>query len=295
MQLNQGNLALLEQGFRASFNVGLTRRAPTWKAIAMEIPSTTGENVYAWLADNFQIREWIGDRVMQNLATGSYKIPNKDFEGSVVVKKNAIDDDQYGIYGKMFEQMGDSVTQFPDKQVYKLLADGFATVGPDGQYFFDSDHPVGLPGKEVSVSNSGGGASSPWVLLDTTKVLKPFIWQPRTKFDMVRMDKSTDENVFMRKELIYGVDGRSGTGYGLWQLAYGSKQAVDATVIKAGLTAMANLKGNNGEPLDIQADTIVCGPAIAETVKDLMAKEYIAGGESNTLRGRLKVVVSGYL
>ncbi len=191
--------------------------------------------------------------------------------------------------------MGDTVALFPDKQVYSLVKNGAATVCWDGQYFFDTDHPVGLPGKEVSVSNHGGGAAEAWYLLDTSKVIKPFIWQPREKFQMVRLDKPTDENVFMRKELIYGVDGRSGTGYGLWQLAYMSKQTLDATNVKAALTAMANYKGNNGEPLDIQADTILVGPSQAEAAKDLMAKEYIAGGESNTLRGRLKVITSGWL
>lgn len=295
MELNHGNLAMLEQGFRGSFNVGLARSKPTWPGLAMEIPSVTAENIYAWLANNFTIREWIGDRHLQNLASDIYRIPNKDFEGTVKVAKNAISDDQYGIYSKSFEQMGDSVTLFPDKQVYQLVTGGFAQKCWDGQYFFDTDHPVGLPGREASVSNHMGGSGSPWFILDTSKVLKPFIWQPREAFKMVRMDGESTENVFMRKDLVYGVDGRSGTGYGLWQLAVASKQTLNSTNVRAALTAMGQFKGNNGEPLDVQGDTIVVGAGDRETAIDLFSKEMLTGGETNTLRGRLKVVASGWI
>ncbi|MBX3589078.1 MAG: Mu-like prophage major head subunit gpT family protein [Ramlibacter sp.] len=295
LTINPANLAVLNQAFNAAFKKGLGRTKPVWDQIAMLIPSTTAENVYAWLAANFQIREWIGDRVMQNLADYNYVIRNKDFEGTVEVLRNAIADDQYGIYSSMFEQMGDSVTQFPDKLVFQALKAGTTSQCYDGQYFFDTDHPVGLPGKEVSVSNHMGGAGEAWYILDTSKVMKPMIFQEREKFQMVRKDKADDDNVVFRKKYIYGVDGRSNVGYGLWQLAFVSKQTLDATNVRAALTAMGSQKDNNGEPLNTMGTTLVCSPNLYETAVDLMAKDYLAAGESNTLKGRLKVVQSGYL
>lgn len=295
MEINANNLRMLEQGFNASFRTGLARSAPTAMQIAMTIPSTTAENVYDWLADNFGIREWVGDRVMQNVGKYDYTLKNKDYEGTVKVKRNSIEDDQYGSYGKLFEQMGDSVTQFPDKLLYSVLKAGENTLCFDGQYFFDVDHPVGLPGKEASVANHMGGAGAAWYLVDTSKVLKPLIWQPRRTFKMVRMDQERDENVFMRKEYIYGVDGRCNAGFGLWQLAFASKQDLTSANLKTALTAMASQKGNNGEPLNVQADTLVVPSSLNETALDLVNKEYLANGESNTLRGRFKVVSTGYL
>jgi phage major head subunit gpT-like protein len=286
---------MLEQGFNASFRTGLARRDTTAMQIAMTIPSTTAENVYDWLADNFGIREWVGDRVMQNVGKYDYTLKNKDYEGTVKVKRNSIEDDQYGSYGKLFEQMGDSVTQFPDKLLYSVLKAGDSTLCFDGQYFFDVDHPVGLPGKEASVSNHMGGAGAGWYLVDSSKVLKPLIWQPRSSFKMVRMDQERDENVFMRKEYIYGVDGRCNAGFGLWQLAFMSKQDLTSANLKAALTAMASQKGNNGEPLNVCAETLVVPSSLNETALDLVNKEYLANGESNTLRGRFKVVSTGYL
>ena len=61
-----------------------------------------------------------------------------------------------------------------------------------------------------------------WFLLCTNRFLKPFIYQIRRKIKFVSRNKDTDENVFMRDEYLYGADGRSNTGYGFWQMAYGS-------------------------------------------------------------------------
>jgi phage major head subunit gpT-like protein len=295
MELNASNLALLEQGFSAAFRMGLGRAAPTYTAFTMTVPSTAGENVYDWLGDNFMIREWVGDRQMQNLATYDYRIKNRDFEGTVKVNRNRIEDNQYGSYSKMFEQMGDSVNLFPDKLVYGLLKAGFTGLCYDGQFFFDTDHPVGLPGREASVSNHMGGSNEAWFVIDASKVLKPLIYQPRKAFNMVRLTAETDEPVFMRKELVYGVDGRANAGYGLWQLAFASKQTLDATNLKATLTAMGKQLGNNGEPLDVQGTHLVVSPNLRETANELINAERLANGASNTLRGRLQVLSSAWL
>lgn len=49
--------------------------------------------MYAWLGDIPGMREWIGDREVQNLTASDYTIKNKDFELTVGVDRNAIEDD----------------------------------------------------------------------------------------------------------------------------------------------------------------------------------------------------------
>lgn len=61
-----------------------------------------------------------------------------------------------------------------------------------------------------------------WFLFDTSRAIKPLIFQQRKKPEFVSMDASNDQNVFMKKQYIYGVDCRDNAGFGLWQLAYGS-------------------------------------------------------------------------
>ena len=66
------------------------------------------------------------------------------------------------------------------------------------------------------------GNDTAWYLLCTTKPVKPLIYQEREKPKFVSLTNETDENVFMRKEFIYGADSRGNAGYAFWQMAYGS-------------------------------------------------------------------------
>jgi len=66
--------------------------------------------------------------------------------------------------------------------------------------------------------------------------------------------------VFWRDEYIYGV--RANAGFGLWQLAFGSKEALTADNYEAARQAMMALKGDGGRPLNILPDTLVVPPSL---------------------------------
>ncbi|WP_163532711.1 Mu-like prophage major head subunit gpT family protein [Helicobacter suis] len=59
-----------------------------------------------------------------------------------------------------------------------------------------------------------------WIMLDTTKTIKPIILQKNKAVEFNALDKSNSANNFMRRELLYGVDSEDNAGYGLWQLAF---------------------------------------------------------------------------
>lgn len=61
-----------------------------------------------------------------------------------------------------------------------------------------------------------------WFLLDTTKAIKPIIFQEREKPTFVSLTDDTNSNVFINRTFLYGVETRCNTGYGFWQMAYGS-------------------------------------------------------------------------
>lgn len=64
-----------------------------------------------------------------------------------------------------------------------------------------------------------------WFLGDFSKSIRPFILQVVKEGEFVAMDDPKDENVFMRKEYVYGIDSIDNAGYSLWQLMYGSTGA----------------------------------------------------------------------
>lgn len=64
-----------------------------------------------------------------------------------------------------------------------------------------------------------------WYLLDTSKPVKPFIYQDRKAPEFVSQVNMDSDDLFMRGEYKFGAEARAAFGYGFWQLAYGSTGA----------------------------------------------------------------------
>jgi len=295
MIINSTNLAILNQAFNAAFKGAFAVVKPMSGAIAMPVPSSTREEKYGWLGATTRFREWIGDRQIQNLKAHDYSIKNKTFENTVGVPREDIEDDQYGVYTPLVQQLGQDAALHPDQLVFQLLVAGDSTLCYDGQYFFDTDHPVGKQGAEASVSNHGGGAGTPWYLLDTSKVVKPIILQKRRDYQLTSKTDLKDDNVFDRKEYVWGVDARLNVGFGLWQTAYMSKQALDATNYGAARAAMMSFKSDAGQPLAITPKLLLVPPSLEKAALELTQAERLANGADNVYRNSAEVLVCPWL
>jgi len=280
--------------FSAAFKEGFAQAPSYWQRVAMLAPSNSKSTTYGWLGQFPQFREWVGDRVLKDLAAHGYSLTNKDFESTVKVKRTEIEDDAVGVFGPIFTEMGRASGVFPDELTFAALLAGFATACYDGQYFFDTDHPV-YPnvdgtGTAASVSNFGGGAGTPWFLLDTSRAIKPLILQERKKPVFTAMTKPDDEAVFMTNEYRYGVDCRYAAGYGLWQLAYGSKQTFNAANFEAAWDAMRAFKADGGRPMGLKPNVLVYPTSLRSAVEAVILKQNLASGESNTNYKRVELL-----
>jgi phage major head subunit gpT-like protein len=297
MLITTSSLSALFAGVKAAFNQGFAGAPTAYKDVAMVVPSATREETYAWLGQFPRMREWVGDRVINNLAAQGYAVKNRDFEQTIAIPRNDIEDDTYGVFSPMFIEMGRAAAELPDELVFSLVHSGFTSKCYDGQYFFDTGHPIGNgEAAGISVSNMQDGALDPWFLLDTSRPIKPFIYQERRALNqLVAKDRPEDDNVFRRKEFVYGTDGRCNVGFGLWQLAYGSKASLNAANYEAARTAMQTLKDDNGRPLGIRPDTLVISPNNESAAMELLNSEFLANGQSNKWKGTAKVVMTPWL
>lgn len=296
MIINRQNLNMLFTGYKASFQNAFAGVKPDFMPFTLEVPSVNSTEQYGWLGNSTAFREWLGDRVIQNLALHDYSIKNKSFENTVGVPRESIEDDSFGLFNPLMGQLGQDSANHPSTLIYDLLAGGFSNTCYDGQFFFDTDHPVtNKAGAEVSVSNFQGGAGTAWYLLDTTRVMKPVILQKRKNYNFVSMDKETDENVFMRKEYIYGVDARLNAGYGLWQLAYASKQTLDAVNFNAAYAAMQGMTGDRGKKLGIKPTLLVVPASLRAQALEIVQAERGANGATNINRNAVDVLVTPWL
>lgn len=145
MQINSGNITNLGKSFKAisQERYAMESKDVMWGVIAMPVTSNTSQQDYGWLNDIPGMREWIGERVVRNLSDSGYTIRNKDFELTVGVDRNNIEDDNIGLYRPMFEQLGVAVAHSPDELVFDLLTRAFQEKCYDGKPFFADNHRVG--------------------------------------------------------------------------------------------------------------------------------------------------------
>jgi phage major head subunit gpT-like protein len=306
MLVNKESLGNLFISLKATFNNAFTAAPSVWEKIAMKVVSTTGQNDYAWLSKFPKMRKWIGEKNIKALEASKCTIVNDDFEATVEVDRNDIEDDNLGIYGPQAQMAGESAKQLPDEIIMDVVNAGMATECYDGQYFFDTDHPVRqADGTMGSVSNKGAkklsiatlaaaqasygaartamrkfkddegrplnitpnvllvppalgdtaralmtndrledGKPNPykgtaevvedarltsddaWFLLDTTKAVKPFVYQERKAPVFVQQTDPQADDVFNRKKFKFGAEARAAGGYGFWQLAWASDGSV---------------------------------------------------------------------
>lgn len=154
MLINRENLTAVFLSLKTTFNKAFDAAPSQWEETAMLVPSGSSQNNYDWLDRFPKMRKWIGAKVIKALRANQYVIVNDDWEATVGVRRNDIRDDNLGIYAPMAQDAAFSAKQLPDEIVSDLKNNAFATTCYDGQYFYDTDHPVtNAAGVVTSVSN----------------------------------------------------------------------------------------------------------------------------------------------
>lgn len=295
--INNATLTTLAQGFNAAFLRGFGSVAPSWQQVAMEITSTSDAENYGWMKDLPGMREWIGQRVYNNLEATPAQLKNKSWEHTIAVKRDHIEDDKLGIYANLYSMQGEIVARHPDDLVWGLLPAGFNTRGFDGQYFFDTDHATFNRAKaEVSWSNTQGGSGAPWFLMDLSRsFMKPLIFQMRRKPQFVPRTDPKDPHVFDHAEFVFGADGRYNAGFGFHQLAVGSRMDLDAASFEDARIRLASQFRPDGSPLGVVGTHLVVGSSNEAAALELLEAERNAAGATNVWRNRAKLIVSPWL
>jgi phage major head subunit gpT-like protein len=250
------------------------------------------------------MREWIGERRINNLSTNLQTIKNKTYENTIGVPRAKIEDDQLGIFDPMVAELARVAANWPDKIVTDAILAGETATCHDGQAFFSASHPInpddaGMGTQSNLITESGGltynnvqiarktlrlmkredgipidlspsrwtlivpatletaalqianqefiapsaafGANvasytqqnvlrgtldvvvlprldatdtTSWYLADTSRSVKPFIFQNRVSAEFSYLNRPDDENVFKFDQLLMGVRTRGAAGYG---------------------------------------------------------------------------------
>lgn len=152
-KVNHATINAMFQSFNTLFNKGFETTETFWEKVAMLVPSSGAQENYGWLGNMPALRQWIGERAIKKLIKKSYSIENLDFEASVAILRKEIEDDAYGVYSPVFQTMGESAAQWPDKLIFELIVKGFTDKCYDDQPFFSKNHIIGTGNDRPKVSN----------------------------------------------------------------------------------------------------------------------------------------------
>ena len=146
MEINAANLSILRTSVDLSWKRGLSAPASMnsldmLKELYREYSGT--RKIAEFPFDDFfpGFREWVGDRVVQNVKTGKFVVIARNFERTVSIPLDAIEDDDYGIYT---DQIGIAAEMWP-VQLAELIVETFTgnKLCFTGKAFIATDHKYG--------------------------------------------------------------------------------------------------------------------------------------------------------
>lgn len=287
-----------------------------WPKIAQLFNSTALTEQHIWLDRIPQLRQWNGDRIIQNASLRSYSLTNLPFELTEELDEFNVLDNKIDAFAPVVQMMGMQSKKWPDTLFFNkttgAIVLGGTTPTYDGVNFWSATHPynpdnVSL-GTQSNLTNTAlssaafftgrqtmhgylgadllplyvtptllvvppvseatarqllnttfiaptvalgqnaanviqenplkgtadllvvpdmaglspiaGFSGVPWMLLDVTKPIKPFLFQLREAPKFVFNVRPDSPSVFSRHALQYGVRVRGAGGYGTWFFAY---------------------------------------------------------------------------
>jgi phage major head subunit gpT-like protein len=91
-------------------------------AIALLVPSTVTQEVYAALSGGPALSERVGELIVSALLAGKLELLAKDYEAALGIKKNDFRDDRLGLYNGAIQDMAAKATWQPMQLVAAALA-----------------------------------------------------------------------------------------------------------------------------------------------------------------------------
>lgn len=154
MNLTADTMRNLFYAFNAYLQKGLGGGWTEWTKFCSVINSGTLIEKYPLTVISGGMREWIGERVINEIAGKLFEVVNKDYEHTEGVSRNDIEDDNIGFYQALFTEMGlNAANLWPE-----LAAKALTTTGKwaDGVAFFSDSRKIG----KAVINNRVEGALS---------------------------------------------------------------------------------------------------------------------------------------
>ena len=184
--LTKGDIPkLLLAGMKTNFMKAFEVAQKEHLSVSTVIRSGKSSETYPWLGAVPTMGEWKDERIPQAMLEHNFTIANRDFEASIAVDRNAIEDEQYGQIEVRVKELATEAVRFFDELAFTLMGQGTATTGTagtiydgvtltayDSKAFFATDHSEGDSGTQANRGSSALSASALQAAITAMKKFK---------------------------------------------------------------------------------------------------------------------------
>ncbi len=114
-----------------------------FNSITTTIPSKSDREQYGLFGGLPVVREWLGEKKYDSFKDYDFTIINKDWEASLEVDRNEVEDDQVGMVMPKVQMLAQRTFNHKNQLLSNLLIDGDSDLAYDGTAFFANTHTDG--------------------------------------------------------------------------------------------------------------------------------------------------------
>jgi phage major head subunit gpT-like protein len=162
---------LLLAGMKTEFMGAYEKATKEHMRITTRITSSKEQETYPWLGGVPSMSEWKDERKPQGVLEHNFSVVNRDWEASIAVDRNALEDEQYGQINIRVRELATEAVRFFDELVFTLIDQGDGTSGSgifsgvtiscyDSKAFFATNHTEGSSGTQSNKGSTALGDSA---------------------------------------------------------------------------------------------------------------------------------------
>lgn len=100
------------------------------------VPSTKSSETYKWLGELPVMREWKDEKTISGLKDSTYTLTNKNWEATLAVDTNTLEDDEVGIIMPKIQTLALEAIRHKNRLISELVKNGTTNLAYDGQAYF---------------------------------------------------------------------------------------------------------------------------------------------------------------
>lgn len=159
-------LAALMTNFQAVFKeaYGKYEKEAVYQPLCLQITSDSALEQLGWLEAVPGMSQWKDERKVFGLTPRDYKITNLDWEDTIGVDRNTLEDDKFGMVLPRIRQLAQRAADHPAKLIFQLLNDGETEKTYDNVEFFSDTREFGESGEIINIAAGAYSADAAAIL-----------------------------------------------------------------------------------------------------------------------------------